>query len=150
MEEKDITQERINAHHERMHKLYKDYMKYVGLSVEGENDVVRDYNIGTSNYARQLIQPWTLWAANPNLNPIDCDVIKRVLRKKNEGGISPIQARILDYQKIIHCCKERERQLNILLNMDDDELAEIFKISTPDDALIASEINYRKNNNNAV
>lgn len=143
MEGKDLT-ERNNEFKEMMLKMHKDYMKYVGLNVEGENDVVRDYNVGTSNYAQQLIQPWTLWAANPDLHPIDCDILKRVLRRKSEG-MSPIQARILDYQKIIHCCKERERQLNIILNMDDDELAEFFKMPTQDTALISNEIFYRNN-----
>jgi len=40
------------------------------------------------------------------LNPWDADIIKRVLRKK---GADP---RRLDYEKIIHICQERIRQID--------------------------------------
>jgi len=46
-----------------------------------------------------------------NLNPWDADIIKRVLRTKKEPGLSDAESRMLDYQKIIHICKERIRQL---------------------------------------
>lgn len=69
------------------------------------NDTTRQYNVGTSNYSTHLIQSWTIWQEY-NLNPWDADIIKRVLRTK-EGD-----SRILDYEKIIHICKERIRQLN--------------------------------------
>lgn len=65
---------------------------------------VRDYNIGKSDYAKHKIQPWDIWKEY-NLNPWDADIVKRVLRSK-EG-----EDRKLDYEKIIHVCQERIRQL---------------------------------------
>lgn len=65
----------------------------------------RAYNVGKSDYSKHLIQPWSIWI-DYNLNAFDADIIKRVLRTK-EG-----ESRILDYEKIIHICKERIRQLN--------------------------------------
>lgn len=72
---------------------------------------IRDNNVGASNYAQHLIQPWSIWK-DYNLNPWDADIVKRVLRTKNEPGLSDKESRILDYQKIIHICNERLRQLN--------------------------------------
>lgn len=66
----------------------------------------RNYNVGTSNYSEYKIQPWDIWLEY-NLNPWDADIIKRVLRTKKDNS------RILDYEKIIHVCKERIRQLNV-------------------------------------
>lgn len=65
---------------------------------------VRDYNVGKSDYAKHKIQPWDIWKEY-NLNPWDADIAKRVLRTK-EG-----EERSLDYEKIIHICRERIRQL---------------------------------------
>ena len=70
----------------------------------------RKTNIGNSNYAKHLIQPWSIWI-DYNLNAWDADIVKRVLRTKSEPGISEKEARIMDYNKIIHICKERIRQL---------------------------------------
>ena len=65
---------------------------------------VRDYNVGNSDYSKHAIQPWDIWMAY-DLNPWDADIIKRVLRiKKGED-------RKMDYEKIIHICKERIRQI---------------------------------------
>ena len=69
-----------------------------------QSNETRDYNIGKSDYAQHKIQPWDIWKEY-NLNPWDADIVKRVLRTK-EG-----EARSLDYQKIIHICRERIRQL---------------------------------------
>lgn len=66
----------------------------------------RSHNVGKSDYSRHTIQPWSIWQ-DYNLNPWDADIIKRVLRTK-EGD-----SRILDYQKIIHICNERIRQLSL-------------------------------------
>lgn len=66
---------------------------------------VRDYNIGKSDYSKHKIQPWDIWLEY-GLNPWDADIVKRVLRTK-EG-----EDRKLDYEKIIHVCKERIRQLD--------------------------------------
>ena len=67
---------------------------------------VRDYNVGKSDYAKHKIQPWDI-ILEYGLNYWDGDIIKRVLRTK-EG-----EARRLDYEKIIHICQERIRQINI-------------------------------------
>lgn len=67
---------------------------------------VRDYNVGKSDYAKHTIQPWDI-ILEYGLNYWDGDIIKRVLRAK-EG-----ESRRLDYEKIIHICKERIRQIDI-------------------------------------
>lgn len=68
---------------------------------------VRDYNVGKSDYAKHTIQPWDI-ILEYRLNYWDGDIIKRVLRTK-EG-----EARRLDYEKIIHICKERIRQIDMI------------------------------------
>lgn len=67
---------------------------------------VRDYNVGKSDYAKHKIQPWDI-ILEYGLNYWDGDIVKRVLRTK-EG-----ESRRLDYEKIIHICKERIRQIDI-------------------------------------
>lgn len=71
---------------------------------------VRGSNVGTSDYSQHIIQPWSIWK-DYNLNPWDADIVKRILRTKKEPGKSKEDARIMDYEKIIHICKERIRQL---------------------------------------
>ena len=73
---------------------------------------VRHKNIGNSNYSKHIIQPWSIWL-DYNLNAWDADIVKRVLRTKTEPGISEKEARIMDYNKIMHICKERIRQLEL-------------------------------------
>lgn len=68
------------------------------------NDV-RDHNVGNSDYSKHLVQPWAVWL-DWNLNAWDADIVKRVLRTK-EG-----ESRERDYEKIIHDCQERIRQLS--------------------------------------
>lgn len=75
---------------------------------------VRDYNVGKSDYSKHKIQPWDIWLEY-NLNPWDADIVKRVLRTK-EG-----EDRKLDYEKIIHVCKERIRQLEAERSEESDE-----------------------------
>ena len=72
---------------------------------------VRDYNVGKSDYSKHKIQPWDIWIEY-RLNPFDADIIKRILRKKEEPGMSKKESRKLDYQKIIHICEERIRQID--------------------------------------
>lgn len=67
---------------------------------------VRSYNVGNSNYAKHKIQPWDIWLEY-DLNAWDADIVKRVLRHK-EG-----ESREMDYEKIIHICRERIRQLKL-------------------------------------
>lgn len=76
-----------------------------------DKDGIRENNVGASNYAQHIIQPWSIWI-DYNLNPWDADIVKRILRTKKEPGLSEIESRILDYKKIIHICNERLRQLN--------------------------------------
>lgn len=68
------------------------------------NDESRSYNVGASDYSKHIIQPWTI-IQEYNLNYWDGDIIKRVLRTKKG------ESRESDYEKIIHICKERIRQL---------------------------------------
>lgn len=70
----------------------------------------RDYNVGKSNYSKHVIQPWAIWQ-DYELNPWDADIVKRILRTKVESSMTNIEARIMDYEKIMHICAERIRQL---------------------------------------
>lgn len=65
---------------------------------------VRSHNVGDSDYSTRTIQPWDIWLEY-ELNPWDADIIKRVLRNKAS------QSRKMDYEKIIHVCQERIRQI---------------------------------------
>lgn len=84
--------------------LYKT-LKYLGIIRDHIEEDIRSFNIGKSNYSKHLIQPWTIWLDYPELTSWDHDIIKRVLRTK-EG-----EPRELDYEKIIHNCQERLRQI---------------------------------------
>lgn len=88
-------------------------LKYLGILGDSK---VRTHNVGASNYSsdKHLIQPWTLWLDYPNLTPFDHDILKRVLREKATDG------RKLDYQKIIHICEERIRQINELNEINNE------------------------------
>ena len=74
-------------------------------TTEAKEDI-RSYNVGASDYAQHKIQPWDIYL-DYNLNPWDADIVKRVLRTKKTD------TRIMDYEKIIHTCKERIRQINL-------------------------------------
>lgn len=74
-----------------------------------EDEYVRSYNIGSSDYAKHKIQPWDIWIAY-KLNPFLADMVKRLLRTKSENGLSPLEARKLDYKKIKHIALECKRQ----------------------------------------
>lgn len=75
------------------------------------NNAVRNHNVGNSDYAKHKIQPWDIWIEY-KLNPFDADIVKRILRKKAEAGLSEQESRKMDYQKIIHICEERIRQID--------------------------------------
>ena len=83
-------------------ELYRK-LDYLGILPSVE----RSYNIGKSNYSEHTIQPWSIWLDYPELTSWDHDIIKRVLRTK-EG-----ESRFTDYEKIIHDCEERIRQLRL-------------------------------------
>lgn len=82
-------------------------LNYLGLIPNN----VRESNVGKSNYSKHTIQPWSIWLDYPELTSWDHDMIKRILRTKAESGMSETEARIMDYEKIIHICNERIRQL---------------------------------------
>lgn len=86
------------------------YLRFVKLGLI-PNDVRRD-NVGKSNYSKHTIQPWSIWI-DYELNAWDADIVKRILRTKDEPDMSPEQARIMDYQKIKHICDERIRQIEL-------------------------------------
>lgn len=78
-------------------------MKKLGI-IQNPNNDTRSFNVGASDYSKHTIQPWSIWI-DYNLNAFDADIIKRVLRTKDG------EPRSKDYEKIIHICKERLRQL---------------------------------------
>ena len=85
-------------------KLYKE-LKRLGIIHDCDTEVdIRSFNIGNSDYSKHIIQPWSIWI-DWSLNAWDADIVKRVLRTK-QG-----ESRIMDYEKIIHDCNERIRQL---------------------------------------
>ena len=81
-------------------------LKLLGIVNAKENNV-RDHNVGNSNYCKHTIQPWSIWLDYPELTSWDHDIIKRVLRTKKG------ETRAMDYEKIIHDCEERLRQIEI-------------------------------------
>lgn len=82
------------------------YQKLYYLGVITDNqDNIRSNNVGASDYSKHIIQPWSVWL-DWNLNPWDADIIKRICRHK-DGENDKIK-----YEKIIHICQERLRQIN--------------------------------------
>ena len=79
---------------------------------------VRKNNVGQSNYAEHTIQPWSIWLDYKNLTPWDADIIKRILRTKDDKSMTPEQQRTMDYNKIIHICQERIRQIQLKENQN--------------------------------
>ena len=97
-------------------------LEYLGII---QNDV-RSHNVGKSNYSKKTIQPWTVWLDYEELTPWDYDIIKRVLRIKEEEGMSANEARKMDYEKIIHNCQERIRQIDIEERIINDSLQNFY------------------------
>lgn len=85
---------------------------YLGIIIESE---VRLHNVGKSDYSKHIIQPWSVWL-DYNLNAFDADIIKRVLRTKDDTS------RIEDYEKIIHICQERIRQIELQNTIKHNEI----------------------------
>lgn len=86
---------------------FENKLQYLGII---DDTGTRMDNVGTSDYSKHIIQPWSIWL-DYNLDPWDADIIKRVLRTKVVPCMSTVEARIVDYEKIIHICKEKIRQL---------------------------------------
>ena len=99
------------------------------------NEDIRSYNVGNSNYSKHKIQPWDIWREY-NFNPWVADIVKRILRTKEEPGKSKEDARIMDYEKIIHICKERIRQINE--DKKEEGTSSGFVISTDGTACISN------------
>lgn len=78
--------------------------------MQDKKEDVMSYNVGSSDYSKRKIQPWDIWEEY-KLNAWDADIVKRVLRTKEEPGMTPQEARIMDYEKIIHVCKKRIDQI---------------------------------------
>ena len=85
--------------------LYKDKEPVEVKEDKEDKEDIRSYNVGASDYAQHKIQPWDIYL-DYDLNPWDADIVKRVLRTKKTD------TRIMDYEKIIHICKERIRQID--------------------------------------
>ena len=102
-------------------KLYADLV-HLGIINEKNSKFnnVRTFNVGASNYCSHIIQPWSIWL-DWNLNPWDADIVKRVLR--NKFG----ESRRQDYEKIIHICQERIRQIETQI-VTKDEIIEFEDI----------------------
>lgn len=73
--------------------------------IDVNHDDIHKFNVGNSNYSEHKIQPWDIWEEY-NLNPWEADIVKRVLREKHEPGMSYIDSRIMDFQKIIHVARK--------------------------------------------
>lgn len=106
--EKD-TMEQKEEKKEISRKLY-DKLEMLGII---DSSQVRTANEGNSDYAAHTIQPWSIWLDYKDLTPWDADIIKRVLRTKDDKSMTPEQQRMMDYNKIIHICQERIRQIQL-------------------------------------
>ena len=106
--EKD-TMEQKEEKKEISRKLY-DKLEMLGII---DSSQVRTANEGNSDYAAHTIQPWSIWLDYKDLTPWDADIIKRVLRTKDDKSMTPEQQRMMDYNKIIHICRERIRQIQL-------------------------------------
>ena len=91
------------------------YSKLRYLGIINENDSTRNHNVGKSDYSAHIIQPWSIWL-DWNLNPWDADIIKRVLRTKED------EPRSMDYEKIIHICEERLRQIDCEIEQNNNSI----------------------------
>ena len=82
------------------------YQKLYRLGVINDSqDNIRNNNVGDSDYSKHIIQPWSVWL-DWNLNPWDADIVKRIWRHKYG------EEAITKYEKNIHICQERLRQIN--------------------------------------
>lgn len=82
-----------------------DRLQYLGIIDSTSKD-----KVGNSNYDAFVIPPWAVWL-DWRLNPWDADIVKRVARTKVDKGYTPDEQRVLDYEKIMHICRERIRQI---------------------------------------
>jgi len=77
-------------------------LNYLGLIPSS----VRDTHVGQSDYSSKLVQPWTIFLDNPELNYMECDVIKRIIRTNTRD------TRLTDLTKCKHIIDELIRQID--------------------------------------
>lgn len=75
------------------------------IPFDADSEQVRSHNVGESNYSDYVIQPYAVWL-DWSLNAWDADIVKRICRQKST------ESQTIKYNKIIHICQERLRQLN--------------------------------------
>lgn len=92
------------------------------IASDNWQEPVRSRHVGESDYSTRTIQPWDIWLEY-GLNPWDADIIKRVLRRKPGS-------RRQEYEKIIHVCEERIRQLD-----EESEHAGLAPEESPDNQI---------------
>jgi len=80
-----------------------DQLNYLGLIPSD----VRGTHVGQSDYSSKLIQPWTIFLGNPDLNYMECDVIKRIIRTNTRDS------RKQDLTKCKHIIDELIRQIDV-------------------------------------
>lgn len=122
--DKQITKNKDSQSTKANDSILKNYNKLYNLNkytikklielgvLKTEENSCRDTHVGKSDYSHRIIQPWTIWMEY-KLNAWDADIVKRILRTKEEANMTPEEARKMDYEKIIHDAKERIRQLDI-------------------------------------
>lgn len=86
------------------------YERFDYLGLIPHDDGVRSFNVGKSDYSSHTIQPWSI-IQDYQLDYWDGDICKRNLRTKAEEGMTMVESKIMDYEKIKHICDEKIRQL---------------------------------------
>lgn len=92
-----MTQAEFDKCHTPIPNELYNQLNYLGLIPSDE----RAYNVGGSDYSRQLLQPWSIMLAyKGSHNYLELDVVKRILRSKSADS------RLLDLQKCKHILDE--------------------------------------------
>ncbi len=102
-QEDDLVPEKYRASRTQSSLILADLYKYLdGCLVDKPTaKETLSTNVGASDYSDKPIQPWEIWVAL-ELDPFRADLVKRLLRKKAEGGMSLKESRILDLKKMQH------------------------------------------------
>lgn len=78
----------------------------LGILFDEKTAKVRNGNQGKSNYYTLLIQAWSIMNEHSEWTYQEGDIQKRLLRTKAEGGMSQLEARLLDFKKMKHNLEE--------------------------------------------
>jgi len=100
--EAGMTQDEFNSCHKSIPTELYNQLNYLGLIPSD----VRGTHVGQSDYSSKLIQPWAIFLDNPDLNYMECDVIKRIIRTNTRDS------RKQDLTKCKHIIDELIRQLD--------------------------------------